>query len=270
MSQRRRSQSAFTLIELMVVVAIIAVLIGILIPALANARRTANNAACLSNTSQIMKAVGTYAAANRTRLPLPRVASPVRTDPAIGVLDVFELNLRSSLDSLDVLRCPNDPFEFGYQAAWWEATAGSAMVRNDHHPDVRADIDNGELDAVLVSSYVWSYKMYQPVTLASSGGALHANKSTAAVGYGITSVRSASGLMAVFCGGEPEGVTDFTNTPFAGTSSLHGGFMDGHSASVAFEEMTDRNTSDPTFGRYADGSKNPHLTEGGIAGQDIN
>jgi prepilin-type N-terminal cleavage/methylation domain-containing protein len=54
----------FTLIELLVVISIIALLIGILLPALGAARKTARNTACLSNIRSMNQATLNYAADN--------------------------------------------------------------------------------------------------------------------------------------------------------------------------------------------------------------
>lgn len=65
----RRPHAAFTLVELLVVIGIIAVLIGILLPALNKARRAAGAAACLSNARQLMTATLMYANDNKQYLP---------------------------------------------------------------------------------------------------------------------------------------------------------------------------------------------------------
>lgn len=67
MLNRRR---AFTLVELLVVIGIIAVLIGILLPALGRAREAGNRTQCLSNMRQQFVAMTSYAAANRGQMPI--------------------------------------------------------------------------------------------------------------------------------------------------------------------------------------------------------
>jgi type II secretory pathway pseudopilin PulG len=65
-----RRAVAFTLVELLVVIGIIAILIGILLPSLRRARESANKAACLSNLHQQALALQQYQNIFKGQLPI--------------------------------------------------------------------------------------------------------------------------------------------------------------------------------------------------------
>ena len=72
---------AFTLVELLVVISVLAILAALLLPALGSAQEKARKAACLSNLRQVGIALQTYAGDNGGRIPYGPKAPPF-TSPA--------------------------------------------------------------------------------------------------------------------------------------------------------------------------------------------
>lgn len=69
MNRHLTSRRAFTLVELLVVIGVIAILIGILLPALQRARRAAQSAACLANLRSAGQAMIMFTAENKGAIP---------------------------------------------------------------------------------------------------------------------------------------------------------------------------------------------------------
>jgi prepilin-type N-terminal cleavage/methylation domain-containing protein/prepilin-type processing-associated H-X9-DG protein len=83
---RKTARRGFTLVELLIVIAIIAVLIALLLPALTKARQEANTLACLSNLRQIGIAAAMYSSEfGNSTLPVEIFADGHNgTDPSGG------------------------------------------------------------------------------------------------------------------------------------------------------------------------------------------
>jgi len=150
---RRCGSPGFTLVELLVVVAVIAVLISLLLPAIQSAREAARRVQCCNNLLQIGTAIGSYASSNRVFPPgVVDVNGPI-TNLAIGyhfgwaakilpfmertatynqlnfALGVYHAgNSTAQQSSIQTFLCPSTPFR------------GSTNFAGVHH-DVEAPID---------------------------------------------------------------------------------------------------------------------------------
>lgn len=96
-------KSSFTLIELLTVIAIIAILAGLLLPAVGRARATAQKTACSNNLSQIGKAEALFAIDNKNKA-VPAEGLGVFYNAIFSLWDYVGENEK-------IFICPVDPDE---------------------------------------------------------------------------------------------------------------------------------------------------------------
>ncbi len=110
MQQRHDPQKAgFTLIEVLVVVAIIALLIAILLPSLARAREQVKRTNCMANLRTLGQATVMYADANKDLLPNANRPGYPATDTDVERNTVVMINIyRKYIREAAVFHCPSD------------------------------------------------------------------------------------------------------------------------------------------------------------------
>jgi prepilin-type N-terminal cleavage/methylation domain-containing protein len=110
----------FTLIELLIVVAIIGILLSILLPSLGRAREMTKRAVCLSNQRQMHIATAIYAKDNRNILPSSEPDSG--SNRYLGQPGSIAYNAILSNTSIEIFSCPSfkrkDPFYYDPGKRW--------------------------------------------------------------------------------------------------------------------------------------------------------
>jgi prepilin-type N-terminal cleavage/methylation domain-containing protein len=91
LSQSEGDEGGFTLIELLVVILIIGILASIAIPVFVNQRRTANDAAAVSEATNLAKAIETYFVDNKdvktiSNTSLPKIKEMVKQSKGVGAV----------------------------------------------------------------------------------------------------------------------------------------------------------------------------------------
>lgn len=119
MTRRTCDARAFTLVELLVVIGIIALLISILLPSLNSARQSALRVKCAANLHNIGNALFNYAASNRGQLPQSKISG---ANGAGNFMWDLEVPTRDMLVKYGASRaafyCPAAPAAMNFDFTW--------------------------------------------------------------------------------------------------------------------------------------------------------
>jgi prepilin-type N-terminal cleavage/methylation domain-containing protein/prepilin-type processing-associated H-X9-DG protein len=143
---QRERPSAFTLVELLVVIGIISILIGILLPVMSRAREAANNTKCLANLRTLGQAMVMYSNTSKDWLPNMNPPGTVN-DPAATTAVLVALN-RNHIRAAATFHCPSDHdpapekietadydaansarTSYDFYSVWWLSEFGPKIVK---------------------------------------------------------------------------------------------------------------------------------------------
>jgi prepilin-type N-terminal cleavage/methylation domain-containing protein/prepilin-type processing-associated H-X9-DG protein len=160
-------RQAFTLVELMTVVGIIAVLTGIVVPAIGALRETTVRVRCTSNLRQIGIAFGSYRVMdNAGQLPT-RPSGLDQTNPHVlkykSSAQSVANHMRAMTGSRDVFYCPGN-YQERTASEWWPFASGTIAVTYQFpfwlKPSCwlisRPDYNRPASDAVVAADYLGS------------------------------------------------------------------------------------------------------------------
>jgi len=203
---RAAARRAFTLVELLVVIGIIAVLIGILLPALTRSRMQASQLQCLSNLRTMGNAIEMYANLYKGSLPIGAFDGNLNgntteartargTDFPTLLKDVMSRSGSSYQDvtkkpARNVFQCPD-----AYQASKTSTMLGADEGMNHYtgHPRLMGNIDqwNQDLNANGMPPYKKAQvKNSSEIVLIFDGVQIASDNGVASCeGYGIDNLR---------------------------------------------------------------------------------
>lgn len=148
-AKRRRQCLAFSLLELLIVTGIVAVLLAILLPVIASARRSAERRKCQENLKTIGQALHAYAGENRGWLyPLPIESCNLDVAPNLRWPAVV-FSMPAALEPLpfdpaSYTRLPYDPVTFPAQPYTPDVLMCPTEER-DESPEAHSFLLNGHL-----------------------------------------------------------------------------------------------------------------------------
>jgi prepilin-type N-terminal cleavage/methylation domain-containing protein/prepilin-type processing-associated H-X9-DG protein len=131
-----RSSRAFTLVELLVVMAVIAVLAALLLPAIQHARESTRRANCAANLRQLGIALHSYEATHRT-LP-PGAINPVHGHEFVQVFPNTHVLLLPYLEEQDLADMASKGFSsrIRFKYEWWTVVVPVFTCPSDSGPEI--------------------------------------------------------------------------------------------------------------------------------------
>jgi len=176
---------AFTLVELLVVIAVIALLMGILVPSLAKARIIAKRMKCSSNLRQIHVAINSYLSSNSDTYPCADGNDPLPTGYWLWMgrgwrgFIAPHLGGKINADNPSVLLCPADKTA----PQKWESTSYSYSLAFYHSPE-QIDTMTTDLDKLLPPAAQKSVNVARPAEKIIIGEWLSNHRRIEQVDYG--------------------------------------------------------------------------------------
>ena len=166
----------FTLIELMVVIAIIAILAGMLLPALARAKENAHCIACLNNVRQLGLAMHMYLSDYNETLPAANVVGTMTDEEWIRWLPVKKFTWPDQLH-LDLLTTGIVPYIQRFNTNLFTCPSDQVLSRFLRRPGSFPDyVQNGQW-------FPFNYTLNSPELIAAE------RKSVGLLNHGMASIR---------------------------------------------------------------------------------